>query len=432
MDVHFNLFVSNLQNNAISIPNSQLLLRLISNLTSDDTNYPPIVQKVKAFKDRNEAFSKELAKFIRKSKESLAELSKELDKVDDDPVLVAQLKEELNTNQVEIHNSLSKIEPTVTSQINTIKTLSDHIFPPTEELFRKKVLERLEKNKNQQVPTSKKLRCTICLDNDSDVIIKRTCKPPSNGIPTCEPPPSLANRNNSSSSSTYDPSSPPPPRNTFCEKASCNCGPVTCMECVIKHYWSSSGNGLKSYSTCPCCRAEFCTKDIYRVEYINDIEEKQKEDDPIKVDNKDSNNNIDNNTAATTTATTTTTNTTTSTSSTTASSSKKRKDDSDTSSDNKRFKEQKDTDRKSNTSFHSFQKLSKPSRITKRNEKLSQNKSLEHKTDSDDNSDDNTKDEKNDNDDDDDDNNNSNNNNNNNNNNNKNSNPFKRLISFWK
>ncbi|KAN0028445.1 hypothetical protein ACTFIV_010289 [Dictyostelium citrinum] len=421
MDVHFNLFVSNLQNNAISLPNSQLLLRLISNLTSDDSNYPPIVQKVKAFKDRNEAFSRDLAKFIRKSKESLAELSKELDRIDDDPALVAQLKDELNTNQMEMHSSLTKIEPTVTSQINTIKKLSDHIFPPTEELFRKKVLERLEKNKNQQVPISKKLRCTICLDNDSDVIIKRTCKPPSNGIPTCEPPPSLtAGRNNSSSSTTTSsPTSPIPPRNTFCEKASCNCGPVTCMECVIKHYWSSSSNGLKSYSTCPCCRAEFCTKDIYKVEYINDLEEKPKEEEPIKVDNNELNNNSNNNI-------TTTTTTTTSATDTNRSSSKKRKDNSNSSSDNKRFKEQNDTDKKPNTNL-SFQKQTKSSKTNKTSVKISQDKSLQRKTQSDDESDDNSenKDEKNDHSS-------SNNNNNDNNNNNKNSNPFKRLISFWK
>jgi len=50
---------------------------------------------------------------------------------------------------------------------------------------------------------------------------------------------------------------------SHCEGAECSCiGVKWCASCVLQHYWHDSKGGLKSFSRCPTCRAEFCMDDI--------------------------------------------------------------------------------------------------------------------------------------------------------------------------
>merc|ERR1711981_595313 len=55
--------------------------------------------------------------------------------------------------------------------------------------------------------------------------------------------------------------------NSHCEGPKCSCiGVRWCASCVLQHYWHDSKGGLKSFSRCPTCRAEFCMDDIQLAE----------------------------------------------------------------------------------------------------------------------------------------------------------------------
>lgn len=49
-----------------------------------------------------------------------------------------------------------------------------------------------------------------------------------------------------------------------CEGRPCGCGLVLCEECLWHHLWTSTEAGLKSFSKCPKCRSEVCTRDLQR------------------------------------------------------------------------------------------------------------------------------------------------------------------------
>lgn len=124
---------------------------------------------------------------------------------------------------------LEGLQPILREQKEAVKQLSEYLTPPTAELFHKKANHILKDAPPLQISMAKKNTCTICMDSSADCVIKRSC---------CEQP--------SSSSSS---------QRSHCEKDVCKCGPTMCKDCLLTHYWTSTGKGSKSYARCVCCRA---------------------------------------------------------------------------------------------------------------------------------------------------------------------------------
>ncbi len=217
-----------------------MLLRIIQQLTAaeggdayDDANdgsHLPMVQPVRELQRRIETLDTAAMKYRSKTADITSTLQSDLVHCDDPEV--KHLTENLMRVQHMLCDYLEGLHPILRDQKEAAKQLSEYLTPPTVELFQKKASHILKDAPMQQVSKSKRNRCTICMDASADCVIKRTC---------CSPPPS------SSSSSSH--------HRVHCERDMCKCGPTMCKDCLLTHYWTSTGKGSKSYARCVCCRA---------------------------------------------------------------------------------------------------------------------------------------------------------------------------------
>jgi hypothetical protein len=212
----------------------------------NDGSHLPLVQHIRDFKRRSDNLDASIHKYSEKTANTVEGIQSDLRETDDEEAkrLTNKL---LKVNQM-MQDFLQGIHPIIEEQKAIAKELLDYLCPPTVELFHKKANAMLAKNDNrpQQVSSSKKNVCAICMDNSANCVIKRSCEQPS------------------PSSSSYS------RRHTHCEKDCCRCGPTMCRDCLLTHYWTSTEKGSKSYARCVCCRAEFCLKDVFPVEYVDD------------------------------------------------------------------------------------------------------------------------------------------------------------------
>lgn len=209
-----------------------MILRIMQQLTGDgvetfddnDGSHLPMVRPVRDLQRRIENLDTAANKYRSKSAEITSALQGELAQCDD-PEAKA-----LTENLMRVHHMLSDylegLHPILRDQKDTVKQLSEYLTPPTVELFHQKANHILKGAPSQQISMAKKNTCTICMDASADCVIKRSC---------CE---------GASSSSR-----------THCEKDMCKCGPTMCKDCLLTHYWTSTGKGSKSYARCVCCRA---------------------------------------------------------------------------------------------------------------------------------------------------------------------------------
>ncbi|GAM22900.1 hypothetical protein SAMD00019534_060750 [Acytostelium subglobosum LB1] len=251
-------------------PHPQLLLRIISHLSNnaerENGHYLPFVEQMKAYRSRFESFNRDVLKY-KKTAALLTEMDKELQRMDKDDVVQQQLDAIVQLNKT-LQQSLQQLEPMMKTQSEQIKNLTDYLVPPTEEVFRARVLEMLAKASVEKVPKPSMKTCAICLEAPANIMIKRAC---------------------GRSTSTTTPSASSGRKSVACESATCACGPTMCQECMIRHYWVSSTNTTKSYSRCACCRAEFCLKDIHLIQFEEVAEDNTK----VKVTTKDNNKRKD-------------------------------------------------------------------------------------------------------------------------------------------
>lgn len=192
-----------------------------------DGSHLPMVQPVRDLQRRVEILDAAATKYRNKSSESTTALQGDLALCDDPEAKL--LTENLMRSQKMLADYLEGLHPILREQTESVKRLSEYLTPPTVELFQKKASHILKDAPLQQISMSKKNTCTICMDASADCVIKRTCTDP--------PPP------NSSS------------HQVRCERDTCKCGPTMCRDCLLTHYWTSTGKGSKSYARCVCCRA---------------------------------------------------------------------------------------------------------------------------------------------------------------------------------
>jgi len=145
-------------------------------------------------------------------------------------------KYNMNINRV-LADYLDGLLPILQEQRDSVKQLDDYLCPPTVELFHKKAEGLLKNAPPHVLPASKRNTCAICMEAEANCVISRCCT-----APTARSHP-------------------------HCEQDTCKCGPTMCRQCLLTHYWTSTNKGSKSYAKCVCCRAEFCMKDIFSVQY---------------------------------------------------------------------------------------------------------------------------------------------------------------------
>lgn len=221
-----------------------LVLRVFQQFTSGyddsmDGSHLPMVQPVRDLQRRVENLDAATTKFRAKSTECTTTLQLDLPHCDDNETKI--LTESLMRSHKMLADYLEGLHPILREHKETVKRLSEYLTPPTVELFQKKATHLLKDALPQEVSMAKKNTCTICMDASADCVIKRTC-----------------NDNPSSS------------HQVKCERDVCKCGPTMCKDCLLTHYWTSTGKGSKSYARCVCCRAEFCLKDVFPVQYVED------------------------------------------------------------------------------------------------------------------------------------------------------------------
>lgn len=211
-----------------------MILRFLQQFTSegeyDDLgagSHLPMVQPVRDLQRRVEILDAAATKYRNKSSESTSALQGDLSVCDDPEAKF--LTEGLMRSQKMLADYLEGLHPILRDQIESVKRLSEYLTPPTVELFQKKANHILKDAPPQQISMTKKNTCTICMDATADCVIKRTC--------TDSPP----------SSSSH--------QQVRCERDTCKCGPTMCKDCLLTHYWTSTGKGSKSYARCVCCRA---------------------------------------------------------------------------------------------------------------------------------------------------------------------------------
>lgn len=208
-----------------------LLLSFVHQLTAyednNDGSHLPMVQPARELQRRVEDMDQAATKYRKKSTECTAALKGDLAVCDDSEVKL--LTESLISSHNMLADYLEGLHPILRAHRDSVKRLSEYLTPPTAELFHKKANHILKDAPPQQISMSKKNTCTICMDASADCVIKRTC----NDAP-------------SNSSSHHQ---------VRCERDMCKCGPTMCKDCLLTHYWTSTGKGSKSYARCVCCRA---------------------------------------------------------------------------------------------------------------------------------------------------------------------------------
>ncbi|EFA81754.1 hypothetical protein PPL_05748 [Heterostelium album PN500] len=263
MDAAFHLIFS---------PHPQVLFRFINSLNSEfedsQPHYLPFVEQMKTYRTKFESFNKDVLKY-KKMAEMLNEMDKELQFMEKDEMLRLTLKNIISTNR-NLQQSLSQLEPMMRQQIEQIKSLADYICPPTEEAFRQRVLDLLDKASVEKLPDTASKTCVICMESQANIAIKRHC--------TVNPHTTTTPNSSHSASATTTTSTSRHRKALCCANFACACGPTMCKECFIKNYWITSINSTKSFSTCACCRSEYCLKDIHLVQYVAKEREKDKED----------------------------------------------------------------------------------------------------------------------------------------------------------
>lgn len=206
-----------------------LLLSFVHSLTAYegeiDGSHLPMVQPVRELHRRVDDLDQAATKYRKKSTECVGSLHGDLAVCDDDEVKV--LTESLTRSHKMLADYLEGLHPILREHKESVKRLNDYLTPPTVELFKKKANTLLKDVPLQQISMAKKNTCTICMDASADCVIKRTCDTPSN--------------------STH--------HQVRCERDMCKCGPTMCKDCLLTHYYTSTGKGSKSYARCVCCRA---------------------------------------------------------------------------------------------------------------------------------------------------------------------------------
>jgi len=233
-----------------------IILRVLQQLTAgadrgdfddpfNDGSHLPMVQPVRELQKRVQTLDAAATKYRNKSSEHTIALQGDLEMCDDPEA--KSLTENLMRSQKMLADYLEGLHPILREQLDSVKRLSEYLTPPTVELFQKKASHILKDAPQQQISMTKKNTCTICMDASADCVIKRTC-----------------------SSNPTSSSHPAHQHQVRCEHDTCKCGPTMCKDCLLTHYWTSTGKGSKSYARCVCCRAEFCLKDVFPVQYVED------------------------------------------------------------------------------------------------------------------------------------------------------------------
>jgi hypothetical protein len=211
------------------------MLSFVHQLTAsyEDTNdgsHLPMVQPARELERRVEDLDQATTKYRKKSTECTAALQGDLTFCDDNEAKL--LTESLMRSHKMLADYLEGLHPILRDHRESVKRLSEYLTPPTVELFQKKASHVLKDAPLQQISMAKKNTCTICMDASADCVIKRTC---------CDAP---------STSRSHS---------VRCERDMCKCGPTMCRDCLLTHYWTSTGRGSKSYARCVCCRAGMVT-----------------------------------------------------------------------------------------------------------------------------------------------------------------------------
>ena len=210
-----------------------LLLSFVHQLTAyednNDGSHLPMVQPARELQRRVEDLDQASTKYRKKSAECTVALQGDLALCDDNEAKL--LTENLMRTHRMMADYMEGLHPILRDHRESVKRLSQYLTPPTVELFQKKASHILKDAPLQQISMAKKNTCTICMDASADCVIKRTC---------CDVP--------STSTSLHQ-------HQARCERDMCKCGPTMCKDCLLTHYWTSTGKGSKSYARCVCCRA---------------------------------------------------------------------------------------------------------------------------------------------------------------------------------